>query len=121
MADSTGPISSLPGASFEPQGMCDLHPDRPATARVQGETDSFGCEMHDMCDECAKEHRAEMRKPRISNCDWCDSTNVEVRFKRDYEEGMLGRVYDVCEPCRRRYDEQVEADLAQYDDWNDYD
>lgn len=37
------------------------------------------------------------------------------------EEGMSGRVYDVCEPCRRRYDKQVEADLAQYDDWNDYD
>lgn len=34
---------------------------------------------------------------------------------------MSGRVYDVCEPCRRRYDKQVEADLAQYDDWNDYD
>ena len=121
MADVTGPISSLPGASFAPQGMCDEHPDRPATARLQGETDSFGCEMHDMCDECAKQHRAEMRKPRISDCDWCDSKNVEVRFKRDYEEGMSGRVYDVCEPCRTRYDKRVEADLAQYDDWSDYD
>ena len=47
MADVTGPISSLPGSGHSvPDGaMCDEHPDRPAVARVQGETDSFGCEM----------------------------------------------------------------------------
>ncbi len=41
MAEVTGPISSLPGAYHSlPKGtMCDEHPDRPAVARVQGETD----------------------------------------------------------------------------------
>jgi len=32
--------------------MCDDHQDRPATHRIQGETDSFGCEYIDWCDEC---------------------------------------------------------------------
>jgi hypothetical protein len=44
MSDVTGPISSLPGSTHAAPtaGMCDDHPDRPAVARVQGETDSFG-------------------------------------------------------------------------------
>ena len=50
MAEVTGPISTLPGARHAlPAGtMCDEHPDRPAVARVQGETDSFGCELNDL-------------------------------------------------------------------------
>src|SRR3954463_12051043 len=54
MADVTGPISTLPGTGHHlPDGtMCDQHPDRPAVARIQGETDSFGCEMNDLCQEC---------------------------------------------------------------------
>ena len=52
MADVTGRISTLPGSGHKvPDGtMCDNHPDRLATHRVQGETDSFGSEMNDMCD-----------------------------------------------------------------------
>jgi hypothetical protein len=123
MADVTGPISTLPGASYEaPEGtMCDNHPDRPATGRVQGETDSFGCEMHDLCDECSKEHREELRAAResLGTCDWCDAQNVKVRFARDYEEGMCGRVYSVCYPCKDRYDKRVTAELDCYGDYDD--
>lgn len=36
---------------------CDQHPDRPAVARIQGETDSFGCELCDMCAECYEEYQ----------------------------------------------------------------
>ena len=54
MSDVTGPISTLPGCerAVDPGTMCDEHPDRPAVARVQGETDSFGSEQHDLCAEC---------------------------------------------------------------------
>lgn len=45
--------------------MCDDHPDVPAVARVQGETDSFGCEMHDLCQACLDELRAEIRTQRM--------------------------------------------------------
>ena len=60
MADVTGPISSLPGKRHElPKGAkCDEHPERDAVARVQGETDSMGCEMLDLCQECLDDLRA---------------------------------------------------------------
>ena len=55
MADiSTSRVPTRTGSLHKvPKGaMCDDHTDRPATRRVQGETDSFGCEYIDMCDEC---------------------------------------------------------------------
>lgn len=120
MADVTGPISTLPGARHEPHGMCDNCSDKPATVRVQGETDSFGCEMHDFCDECAKADRVEAQQPNVGKCDWCDSQQVELRPKRDYEEGMSGPVYYVCEPCRKRYDKRVDDEMW-FDGFSDYD
>ena len=122
MAEVTGPISSMPGARHDfPDGtMCDEHPERPAVARVQGETDSFGCEMYDMCAECLREHREEMAKPNVGKCQWCDADNVELRDARDYEEGMSGPVYSVCGPCKTRYDKRLAAEEASYGDyWGD--
>lgn len=116
MADVTGPISSLPGSAHAAHGMCDNHPDRPATVRMQGETDSFGSEMYDLCNECAKEWRDEARKPDIGRCDWCKTDDVERRPKRDWEEGMSGPVYYVCDPCRERYDRRT---AALDNDWSD--
>ncbi len=55
MADcSASRVSTRTGSHHKvPKGMmCDDHQDRPATHRVQGETDSFGCEYIDWCDEC---------------------------------------------------------------------
>ena len=122
MADVTGPISSLPGALHEvpEKMMCDFHPDRPATVRIQGETDSFGCEMYDFCDECAREHREEMRQPNVGKCDWCGAQNAKLIDARDYEEGMCGPVYQVCAACKKRQSDQIEAEMARYgDDWDD--
>ncbi|MGY7975507.1 hypothetical protein L1Q33_25460, partial [Klebsiella pneumoniae] len=59
MADiSNGPVSTLRGhfCSLPTDSKCDEHPDRLAVRRVQGETDSFGCEYHDMCQECLDEY-----------------------------------------------------------------
>lgn len=121
MAEVTGPISSLPGAVHSiPDGTpCDFHPERPAVVRIQGETDSFGCEMHDLCDECAKEHREEMRQPNIGKCDWCSTANVARTPARDYEEGMNGPVYYVCAACKKRQSDRIDAEASYYDD--DYD
>lgn len=121
MAEVTGPISTLPGASHSvPEGtMCDEHPDRPAVARLQGETDSFGAELFDCCNECAKLFREEMRRPYIGRCEWCDAAEVELRNTRDCEEGLSGRVYRVCVPCKKRYDDRVAAELDAYSDWDD--
>jgi hypothetical protein len=107
MSDVTGPIRSLPGTSYRvPEGMmCDDHPDRVATHRIQGETDSFGCEMIDMCDECYKEYKIGVAQYREceATCDWCGQVTRDLTPFRDFEEGSSGRVYQVCKLCRVRH------------------
>lgn len=124
MSDVTGPISSLPGSGHAlPDGtMCDYHSDRPAVARIQGETDSFGCEMNDLCADCIKDMRSE--GPHIARCDWCKTPDVKVGPRRDMDEGMYGPVYYVCKPCRDKDEARINEELARYDsefDFGDYD
>lgn len=128
MADVTGPISTLSGATHDvPDGMkCDEHPDRDAVVRIQGETDSFGCEMHDLCQECADADRAWRKSPEAAEarkgmCDWCKGEATDLRDRRDYEEGMCGRVYQVCGACVKRENDELKAESDYYDDGRDYD
>lgn len=113
MADVSGPISSLPGAVRKsPNGYhCDTHEDRPAVYRVQGETDSFGCEWHDMCQECYDAYQKE--DPYEDwECEHCNSKE-SVGPWRDPDEGMAGPVYYICAPCRikrNRYHQDVYDD-----------
>lgn len=128
MAEVTGPISSLPGTSHDfPDGTkCDLHQDRPAIARIQGETDSMGCEMNDMCTECLEEFRAYLKSPegqseRHGRCDWCKKQATDLRDARDYEEGMNGPVYRVCAACVKARDDEVREELERYGVYDDFD
>jgi hypothetical protein len=95
--------------------MCDEHPDRPAARRVQGETDSFGSEMHDLCAECVAEIRKHRQDARSGVCDWCHFEANDLRVARDYDEGMTGPVYDVCGSCVRKRDEEARRELEE--DW----
>lgn len=106
MGDAIGPTSTLPGAGHHlPKGaMCDEHPSRPAVARIQGETDSFGAELIDCCAECRDEIRAAIRSDLSGRCDWCRQEASDLRNRRDYEEGSTGPVYQVCGQCRARQD-----------------
>ena len=114
MADVTGPISSLPGSlHIVPKGtMCDDHPDRPAVRRVQGETDSMGSEMHDMCQECCD---AEKTATDDSGgvCDWCNQQVAKLCHTRDHDEGLYGPVYLVCDDCLEK---RRDVDDEEYDD-----
>lgn len=123
MADVTGPISTLSGSRHDfPDGtMCDEHPDRPAVARVQGETDSMGCEMNDLCQECLDKDREwekseEAAEWRKGQCEWCKGEATDLRDARDYEEGLNGRVYRVCGACQKNRDDEARAELDRYDD-----
>lgn len=125
MADVTGPISTLSGASHSvPDGtMCDRHPRRKAVARIQGETDSFGSEMNDMCQECLDQHRAYLKSPeaaewRKGQCEWCKGDATDLRDARDFEEGMSGRVYRVCGGCIKKQSDRLAAE-ADDDGWDD--
>lgn len=122
MADVTGPISTLAGTTRDvPDGMmCDNHPDQPAVVRVQGETDSFGCEMEDICQQCVDERKAyrcseagqaEELEWRTGACEWCRNHVTDLRDARDYDEGMNGRVYRVCGACIKRVNDEAQAEL----------
>lgn len=123
MADVTGPISTLPGTvRNSPDGMmCDNHPDRVAYRRVQGETDSMGCEMHDLCKGCYDAHLAERANAdRSGYCEWCKTNQPVIHRHRDFEEGSCGPVYDVCSGCIDRERKALEAELGDddyYDGW----
>lgn len=126
MGDVTGPISTLSGALHNvPDGqMCDEHPRRKAIARVQGETDSFGCELIDMCQQCLAKDRAWRKSPaaaewRKGTCEWCKNKADDLRDRRDYEEGMTGRVYRVCGTCVKRDNEYWDAEARAFDDDRD--
>jgi hypothetical protein len=127
MSDVTGPISTLPGATHAvPKGtMCDDHPDRPAVFRIQGETDSFGCELNDMCQECYDLHKEARRTEDTKGvCDWCTTLQPKLFNHRDWEEGSCGRVYLVCSACIKKENdalrEEADEDEFAYDDY-DYD
>ena len=117
MADVRGP-GGLPGqTSCTPKGIqCD-DCSEPATVRVQGETDSFGSEQHDLCDACARKMREECTDSS-GCCDWCKQEVAERVWTRDFEEGMGGPVYHVCRPCRQRQEERALEDLDDWDDWD---
>lgn len=123
MAEVIGPCSTLPGARHKlPEGTkCDCHPDRDAVARIQGETDSFGAELNDMCKECLDDHReCERTRDRSGICEWCKNEAPILSSHRDFEEGMAGRVYLVCRSCIEKEDTQLAAELVEYeDDWPD--
>ena len=119
MADVTGPIPTLAGAlHIVPKDMkCDDHPDRPAYRRVQGETDSMGAELHDLCEQCFNEHKAAVaahaEEAATGCCDWCKSHATTLRDHRDFEEGSSGPVYQVCRPCRDKESAACQAELDE--------
>jgi hypothetical protein len=133
MSHVSGPVSSLPGARRAPPDgtTCDDHPDRPATNRVQGETDSMGAEYHDLCEQCAAKMLAEIRNGGAGACDWCKQHANDLKAHRDFEESSCGPVYRVCGACRREEaeslwdevddSEPICADDFEPSDWDDGD
>lgn len=121
MADVTGPISSLPGSHHKsPKGMmCDNEENHPvpvlAVMRIQGETDSMGCEMHDYCQACLDKQEAALvtMEAEPCQCEWCKSTTTDCKPMRDINEGSCGRLYDVCRACRKKENDALQAELEE--------
>jgi len=120
MADVTGPISSLPNSRHTvPEGTkCDEHPDRLAITRIQGETDSFGSEMHDLCQECLNKRNEEMKTlDQSGTCDWCRKLSPKLYDHRDIDEGSCGPVYRVCLECFQA--ERASFEQEMMEDWEE--
>ena len=121
---SCGPVSTMPGTVSHPrEKMCDDHPDRTAVARIQGETDSFGCEYFFACEQCVDEFRAYRNSPeaRTGVCDWCKSHATDLRQHRDFEEGFSGPLYSVCGGCRKKESDRANEEWEQNRQYDDYD
>lgn len=112
MSHVSGPTSGLPGRRCAvPEGTpCDEHADRLAVTRIQGETDSFGAEYIDCCQECADRIVAEERE-RGGRCDWCKQTKPRLSNRRDIDEGTCGPVYRVCDDCIRNDIDRIKEEL----------
>ena len=116
MADVTGPISSLPGSEHAvPEGMTCDNCEAPATHRIQGETDSFGSEMMDLCDPCYSNVKLirTIYEEKVGRCDWCNTAATDLRSHRDFEEGRYGPVYRVCGNCTREEAARCQQDLEE--------
>ena len=122
MAHVSGPTSSMPNSkhSFPENTKCDDHPDRPAVSRRQGETDSFGAEYHDLCEECEEGWvNALQGAGRSGVCDWCGVFSQLLSNKRDLDEGMAGPIYKVCNSCTIKENDiaSQELDYLQESDY----
>lgn len=104
MAHVGGPTRHLPGDTIPfPSGTkCDNHPDRLATKRLVGETDSFGYEAADLWDECYAKVNEDLKahEQELQACDMCGASEVLAPV-RDPDEGMAGPVYYACKSCRK--------------------
>jgi len=102
MAATIGPTKQLPGSlhPFPPGTRCDNHPERLAIARIQGETDSMGAELIDCCGPCAVNAREAAKLTAIDReCDRCHRLFDKLENYRDPDEGISGRLYQLCEGC----------------------
>lgn len=43
-------------------------------------------------------------------CDWCKKHADELKPRRDFEEGMNGRLYDVCQACIDKENKRLNED-----------
>jgi hypothetical protein len=84
----------------------------PAVLRVQGETDSYGSEMVDLCAACHEQERKEDEASKHGTCDWCRKPSDSLRTTRDYDEGSCGPVYRICTSCSNKREKEDREELA---------
>lgn len=118
MAHVTGSFdtTTLPGSvRGVPAGQTCDDCGKPATRCLQGETDSFGAEWADLCDDCYAIERERRRKDRAGDCDWCKQHTDALIWTRNYDEGMHGSTYRVCKSCYNKQQRALKEELRYYE------
>lgn len=72
-----------------------------AAWKIQGETDSMGCEYNHYCEEHFAKIRNEPVSDELETCDGCGQMSF-LKPTRDWEEGNNGPVYYWCANCREQ-------------------
>lgn len=98
---------------------CEGHIDVPAITVLVGSVDSYGSEFYPMCKKHKDSyivHRDQKMEEELKNptgcCDWCNTSNVVVSPRRDFEEGSSGRLYDVCSKCIDKENKAIQRELG---------
>lgn len=112
---------ALPGARRKILGPNNTPCEKPgcsncATVSLCTESDSFGDEWTDLCDE----HLPDPNAKDVGDCDHCEAQDVELTPTRDPEE-IHGPVSYVCPTCLSRHREYVNSLMAELDDYDEDD
>lgn len=90
---------------------------KPSVYKVVGETDSMGSEHYFQCTQCREKEREWLKaNPTMGDCKWCKASDVRVFPHRDFEEGMNGPVYEVCQACITKESERLREELDEQDE-----
>lgn len=98
----SGPTKFLPGTRHETEegAICD-DCGAPATITIQGDTDSFGAEYMEFCEDCHErwEEESKEKTDTSGHCEWCDQMSNSRTLARDPTEGEYGPLYYICIGC----------------------
>lgn len=97
---------------------CSVHRNVLAVSRVKGEADSLGLDVIDMCQVCLDSFNKE--NGLTAPCDWCGRVS-ELIPRRDSDEGMRGRLYNVCSDCITKENNQYAVEVDYYETEDDID
>jgi len=77
----------------------------------------MGAEHYFQCEACRhKEREWRQANPTMGDCNWCKTSDVRIFPRRDFEEGMNGPVYDVCQACITKEAERIREEQDDDDD-----
>ena len=118
-------MASLPGSRSTPRddewGLnCLNHPDVLAVVRICTESDSFGSEYENYCQECMDQPMPEDEEVEEECCPECGLMNGPIYPYRDPDEGSHGRVYYQCKVCQTTRADILREEMDMEDD-DDYD
>ena len=82
--------------------------DTPATHRKLEEDTGFGKEYGYYCDACFEKRQNESCSGK---CQWCKKESDDLRWVKDFDEGMSEPLYLVCSRCDKAQMEEIDRDL----------
>lgn len=116
----------LPGQSVSVEDdewgtKCNWHPEVVATHRICSESDSFGSEYANFCNDCWEERqlaiKAKEQDPeQWDSCRKCGENVPRLSSYRDPDEGMHGPVYEACPDCVSKFWKRYQEECELLDD-----
>ena len=88
-----------------------------ATHRKLEEDTGWGKEYGYYCDSCYEKRQ---KKDRSGQCEWCKKESDDLRWVKDYNEGMSEPMYRVCGRCDEAQQRAIESELKRSGYYDEY-